>query len=772
MDYTRRNLISTLLRTGRHLPFGSGVRFAGAVSACILLSVVFLSNQTGCGGSNDDNSNSGDMNSNGAATTGPCESDTDCDDAAFCNGIEVCTNGLCTNGVSPCTAEQVCIDELDRCLETCTTDSDCADGSCQNGACMPPREPSNDLIGFATDESGASIDLASVLIVGERILLEAPAIITPAQNEPPPECGCAWSIDASTAGVFDNPDACSTGFTPASAGTAIITVDVSCNDALASFAQDVTIAESPPCQADTDCAMGQVCSNGVCITLPPAPSVTILTDQSRSPFVVRLDLRLLDATGQVIADGVTGQNFRIYENDVQLDLTETDLTVTPLPNLPMQVMLVLDYSQSMRLAGAIENMIEAAAGFITADHITATHRIGLVEFHDRSEEGVGFNLVSAPVRTDADGKGELVAAIPQPQALESGLSRVWDAVQLAIDTLAADEPQVGEVRAIVFLTDAKDTSSETAPDALITAASAAGIALYPIGFGDIGDQETILSEMAVQTGGMYFPAADRDALLGAFEQVALNLRGQWNVNYVTPRNTGSAPVRIEFDWDGLTGSVETNIDAGSLAGDVNQMLFEVAGRTYRDDIDATQFLVKLIYAPRNVDRFRFRFPHDHLTFELQSEGTVVSALAGWTQSITSTGVYEIGGPSAIALGGFGNVGTVVVPSDVPFLQIAHDDSIYANLAQPKTTLIEGQIGPGYNLTVTVSPEDSGTVQIIPDKPAYGHGDQVVLVPTPASGQQFDRWQGDATGDAPTLVLIMDSDKTISAVFTAVPPPAP
>jgi len=730
-----------------------------ALSAAALFLNVASSDCVGSSGGADN----GNINSNGAVDTGPCETDVDCDDGAFCNGVELCSNGICTTGLAPCTTEQVCDDATDQCLARCADDVECSEGACINGACQPAPAPANDLVGFVTDSEGMAIDLTTPMFVGDRILIESPELVTPAADGLPLECGCAWSVTPTSAGTFDMPDACSTAFVAVAAGGAMMQVDVSCNDALASFAQSVVIIDVPPCESDDDCDAGDICSDGTCITPPPVPSITILTDRSRPPFVVRLDLRLKDETGNVIVEGVTADDFRIYEDGALLDLLETELTVTPLPNLPMRAMLVLDYSLSMKSAGAINTMITAASEFIAADHITATHQIGLIEFHDRSPEGVGYGIVAAPTRADGVGKGALITAIPKANDRESGLSRVWDAVQLAIDTLAAAEPEVGEKRAIVFLTDGVDTSSEATSESVQAAAVAADIALYPIGFGQTGVVDALLKMMAEQSGGSYFPADGTEGLLDAFEAVALDLRGQWNVNYVTPRNTGAAIVRVELDWNGLTGSAETSID-------VNQIVFEAERSDFSVASNRTSFVLKLLYAPRNIDRLRFTFPHDVVTFQLQSAGGVLSPVAGWSLSLSSAGDYELIGASPVPFGAFGNIGVVTFPGDVPLLQMAHDDSVFAGAAQPKTSLIEGDWGLPYQLEISISPEDGGNVTVNPDKSEYGHGDLVVLVANPGAGQVFDRWLGDAAGEDSSVVMSMDSDKSVTAVFTAAPTP--
>ena len=72
----------------------------------------------------------------------------------------------------------------------------------------------------------------------------------------------------------------------------------------------------------------------------------------------------------------------------------------------------------------------------------------------------------------------------------------------------------------------------------------------------------------------------------------------------------------------------------------------------------------------------------------------------------------------------------------------------------------------YTLTVNAV---NGTVLKVPNQATYNHGAAVVLTPTPADGYVFSSWSGDATGNAVPLTVIMNSNKVITANFTAVIP---
>jgi len=68
----------------------------------------------------------------------------------------------------------------------------------------------------------------------------------------------------------------------------------------------------------------------------------------------------------------------------------------------------------------------------------------------------------------------------------------------------------------------------------------------------------------------------------------------------------------------------------------------------------------------------------------------------------------------------------------------------------------------YALGVSVSPPEGGNVS--PSEGVYQSGESVTLTATPASGYQFDRWEGDASGSSSSTSVTMDSNKKIVAYF--------
>jgi len=73
--------------------------------------------------------------------------------------------------------------------------------------------------------------------------------------------------------------------------------------------------------------------------------------------------------------------------------------------------------------------------------------------------------------------------------------------------------------------------------------------------------------------------------------------------------------------------------------------------------------------------------------------------------------------------------------------------------------------PVINYTLTVNQTGNGSVTLNPDGGVYGIGSIVTITADPDEGWHFDSWSGDADGSQNPVEIIMDEDKTISAIFS-------
>ncbi|MCM8796958.1 MAG: InlB B-repeat-containing protein [Candidatus Omnitrophica bacterium] len=90
-----------------------------------------------------------------------------------------------------------------------------------------------------------------------------------------------------------------------------------------------------------------------------------------------------------------------------------------------------------------------------------------------------------------------------------------------------------------------------------------------------------------------------------------------------------------------------------------------------------------------------------------------------------------------------------------------------SITMDRSREIEARFDRFYTLTISVNPEDKGTVAKSPDKPWYWDRETVQLIPVPASGSGyiFKNWSGDLSGQAAPIAITMDSSKNIIANFS-------
>lgn len=88
----------------------------------------------------------------------------------------------------------------------------------------------------------------------------------------------------------------------------------------------------------------------------------------------------------------------------------------------------------------------------------------------------------------------------------------------------------------------------------------------------------------------------------------------------------------------------------------------------------------------------------------------------------------------------------------------------ANLSGYDIELLDPVV-ESFTLTITVDPVGGGTVLVSPEQETYGAGEEVTLTATAEPGWTFAGWTGDATGLTNPLIVVMDSDKNITANFT-------
>ncbi len=88
-----------------------------------------------------------------------------------------------------------------------------------------------------------------------------------------------------------------------------------------------------------------------------------------------------------------------------------------------------------------------------------------------------------------------------------------------------------------------------------------------------------------------------------------------------------------------------------------------------------------------------------------------------------------------------------------------------NFSQDQNAIVDIYQGNRYSLTVNISPTDAGFIMQNTSSNLYSENTNIRLKAIARSGYAFDHWEGDLSGINATTTITMDSDKSVTAVFT-------
>jgi Ca-activated chloride channel homolog len=256
---------------------------------------------------------------------------------------------------------------------------------------------------------------------------------------------------------------------------------------------------------------------------------------------------LREADVQVVEDGVTQQ--------ILLFQRETDR--------PVSLAFLIDVSASE--ARTLGQLKAAARSFIEAVIRSKDDEAAIIPFTERAflEQPFTRNLLGLyHVLSQVDvalplyfGLGRPIGGIVSGPGMAAvpaqGTTAIWDAIAVSSSEVMAQRSG-SRRRAIILLTDGRDTSSRLKKSAAIERAIAAETVIYAIGIGDEkleGVDKGPLQNVAEATGGRaFFPKKEMD-LKNAFADIESELRSQYLVAYSsTNKNRDGAfrQTRIEI----------------------------------------------------------------------------------------------------------------------------------------------------------------------------------------------------------------------------------
>ena len=243
-----------------------------------------------------------------------------------------------------------------------------------------------------------------------------------------------------------------------------------------------------------------------------APDTRIILEVNR----VDMLFTVTDKKGRFITD--LGQNdFEIIENKkkqtIQQFVAESDL--------PLRLAILIDTSNSIRDRFRFEQ--EAAATFINGVVRRGTDKAMLVSFDTNAE--LVTDLTDDITSLD---KG-IMGLRP------GGGTAFYDAIYFASrDKLSKDQPHDKFRRAIIIVTDGTDNQSRVTRDQALEMAQKADAVIYAIST-NISHIETdgdkVLRYLTAETGGQAFFPFKVEDLEQSFENIANELRHQYNIFY-------------------------------------------------------------------------------------------------------------------------------------------------------------------------------------------------------------------------------------------------
>ncbi len=382
---------------------------------------------------------------------------------------------------------------------------------------------------------------------------------------------------------------------------------------------------------------------------------------------------------------------RIYERGgdaaawEEIDYTETNFFVHSAERFALEVVFVLDFTRSMttwRLPdGTAGSALMRQALARALERLPEAHRVGVAAFHDRSAEPV---ILAFPT-TDRDLIRTAVAQFAE-SGFDSGSSRLWDAVARGLAMFQAEEDASLDIsRALVFLSDGRDTSSLRTRDDVIQLAQAGGVQLYPLGLGDVY-QEPELRSLATATNGAYYAVDALARLEAQFNALVNDLAGQYKLSYTTLRRGGEYAVRIETTLQGVTGVFTSGaLPVGDVYSPDTQGRIAVDPPTLDVEEQTAATFVRALHVPRNIQHFRFTVPLDRPVEVSLVPARAGGLLAGWELSPPDeAGYWRAEGPAPLSFGNFGLLFKVVVTgvSETDFaIPIVFDNSGYGGNKQ-------------------------------------------------------------------------------------------
>jgi VWFA-related protein len=241
-----------------------------------------------------------------------------------------------------------------------------------------------------------------------------------------------------------------------------------------------------------------------------------------------------DKKGRFVTD-LTKDDFEVFESKKP----QTIIEFAAETDLPLRLAILIDTSNSIRDRFHFQQ--EAATAFIDGT-VRPEHDKAMI---------VSFDTAAELVADLTDNVADLEKAVENLRP--GGGTSLYDAVFFASrDKLMEDQPLYKFRRAMVILSDGDDNQSRYTRDQALEMAQKADVTVYTISTNIIRietDGDKVLRYFAAETGGQAFFPFKASDLSQSFENIANELRHQYNIFY------RPEPLKV----DGLYHTVEIKV---------------------------------------------------------------------------------------------------------------------------------------------------------------------------------------------------------------------
>ncbi|MBM3735390.1 MAG: VWA domain-containing protein [Acidobacteria bacterium] len=223
-----------------------------------------------------------------------------------------------------------------------------------------------------------------------------------------------------------------------------------------------------------------------------------------------------DKRGRFITD-LKKEDFEVFEGKNRQSIAE----FMSESDLPLRLAILVDTSNSIRDRFKFQQ--EAALEFLRQVMRPKVDRAIVV----------GFDTEAALVADLTDNLGDLEKGVRNLRP--GGGTSLYDAIFFACrDKLSKDQPRHKFRRAMIIISDGDDNNSRYSRDQALEQAHKADVVIYSISTNisrNQSDGDKILNYFAVETGGITFFPFKVDDLTQHFENIANELRHQYNIFY-------------------------------------------------------------------------------------------------------------------------------------------------------------------------------------------------------------------------------------------------